>query len=97
MNLWIRYCVLFKYLHSFQICQFYNFGFQITENVIKLDLKVFVYNGVHFDGYIHPHFFNDYDVVIISISNLLRDLNINKIMVSKVLNIMLHILKYYII
>ncbi|XP_050424544.1 E3 ubiquitin-protein ligase SHPRH [Adelges cooleyi] len=48
---------------------------EIEKHVAKPGLKVLVYNGVHFDGYIQPVTFNDYDIVITSYSNLKRDLN----------------------
>lgn len=37
---------------------------------------------MYFDGYIYPYFFNDFDVVIISSSNLSRDLSNKVIFVS---------------
>ncbi|XP_050542119.1 E3 ubiquitin-protein ligase SHPRH-like [Daktulosphaira vitifoliae] len=48
---------------------------EIDKHIANPGLKILVYNGVHFDGYIQPISFNDYDVVITSYNNLKRDLN----------------------
>lgn len=49
--------------------------FQIDKHIASPGLKVLVYNGVHLDGYVQPISFNEYDIVITSYNNLLRDLN----------------------
>jgi hypothetical protein len=49
--------------------------FQIEKHIASPGLKVFVYNGVHLDGYVQPISFNEYDIVITSYNNLSRDLN----------------------
>lgn len=36
---------------------------------------MYIYNGVHVDGYIQPISFNDYDVVITTYNILSKDLN----------------------
>ncbi|XP_022181789.1 E3 ubiquitin-protein ligase SHPRH-like isoform X2 [Myzus persicae] len=48
---------------------------EIEKHIAKPGLKVYVYNGVHFDGYIQPFSFGDYDIVITSYTTLSRDLN----------------------
>uniref|UniRef100_A0A2S2R190 E3 ubiquitin-protein ligase n=1 Tax=Sipha flava TaxID=143950 RepID=A0A2S2R190_9HEMI len=47
----------------------------IEKHIASPGLKVFVYNGVHLDGYVQPISFNEYDIVITSYNNLSRDLN----------------------
>lgn len=47
----------------------------MTVHIAKPGIKVFVYNGFQLDGFIHPNLFSDYDVVITSHENLLKELN----------------------
>jgi len=48
---------------------------EINKHIANPGLKVLIYNGVHCDGYIQPISFNEYDIVLTSYNNLLKDLN----------------------
>ncbi|CAI6373127.1 unnamed protein product [Macrosiphum euphorbiae] len=47
---------------------------EIEKHITNPGLKVYVYNGLHLDGYIQPFSFGDYDIVITSYTTLSRDL-----------------------